>query len=136
MRSLPPDMEVLFYFRDLLDRIQNGLAGGAEDLKPTEISMLLNLGRPQRMSQLAKAIYCLPSNVTVLVDKFEKSGLLVRSRMKSDRRAVEVALTEKGEETRNSLIRLIQETIREESVLQDEDFRGILEMITGRESEG
>jgi DNA-binding MarR family transcriptional regulator len=55
--------------------------------------------------------------------------------MKSDRRAIEVGLTEKGEDIRSSLITIIQETIREESALQDEDFRDILQMIIRRKSE-
>ncbi|SFU05085.1 DNA-binding transcriptional regulator, MarR family [Pseudovibrio denitrificans] len=129
MNDLPASMLVLFQFQEILGRIHKSYSEYADKLTPTETNMLLHLGTPVRMGKLADLLFCLPSNVTVLVDKFEKLGLLQRQRSEEDRRAIEVALTDKGQELRTQTIAHISKVIEEQSGLDQGDFEKILEVL-------
>ncbi|MBP1729440.1 MAG: transcriptional regulator, MarR family [Deltaproteobacteria bacterium] len=47
-------------------------------------------------SELARRMYLHPATVVGLIDRLVKRGLVVRTRSETDRRIVEIALTEKG----------------------------------------
>jgi MarR family transcriptional regulator, organic hydroperoxide resistance regulator len=51
-----------------------------------------------RISDLAHQMYLSAATVVGIVDRLEAKGLVVRTRSTEDRRAVDVTLTEKGEE--------------------------------------
>jgi len=51
---------------------------------------------PVRMNELASRILASKSGLTRVVDRMEEAGLVRRERPESDRRAVEVVLTEEG----------------------------------------
>lgn len=53
---------------------------------------------PIRLSELACQMYLRPATVVGIVDRLEAKGLVSRSRSTKDRRAVDLALTEKGEQ--------------------------------------
>ncbi|MDC7223980.1 MAG: MarR family transcriptional regulator [Spirochaetales bacterium] len=130
MESIPANMKVLYFFQGLSEDIQGALSKGAEGFTPTEIDLLINLATPLRMKDLAKSIYCLPSNVTVLVDKMEGAGLIERKRSTEDRRVIEVGLTEKGLESRALLMEKIDDVISDKSILDNHDFEEILGIIS------
>ena len=50
------------------------------------------------LSELSKLIFCGNSNITALVDRMEKNGLVQRVNSSNDRRVKEIRLTEKGRE--------------------------------------
>ncbi|WP_160116686.1 MarR family winged helix-turn-helix transcriptional regulator [Pseudovibrio ascidiaceicola] len=129
MKDLPASMLVLFQFQEILGRIHKSYSEYADKLTPTETNMLLHLGEPVRMGKLADLLFCLPSNVTVLVDKFEKLNLLQRQRSAEDRRAIEVALTDKGQALRTQTIKHISKVIEEQSGLEQEDFEKIFDVL-------
>jgi len=53
---------------------------------------------PLALTELSKLIFCGNSNITALVDRMEKSGLVQRVNSRNDRRIKEIRLTEKGRE--------------------------------------
>ncbi|MGW2599829.1 MarR family winged helix-turn-helix transcriptional regulator [Streptomyces klenkii] len=77
------------------------------DLTPTQAKALEELGRPKTARELAAVLYCEPPNVTYVVDKLEKRGLVVREPHPQDRRAKQLVLTEEGRELRLELLRRI-----------------------------
>jgi len=48
------------------------------------------------VSQLAEALHVKPSSVTVMLDRLENNGLIVRSREQQDRRVVQISLSGAG----------------------------------------
>ncbi len=50
------------------------------------------------LSELSKLIFCGNSNLTALVDRMERDGLVQRINNENDRRVKEIRLTEKGRE--------------------------------------
>lgn len=55
-------------------------------------------GRPMSLSDLASKLTCVRSNITQLVDRMEKDGLVRRIDHPSDRRGVRAELTPLGRE--------------------------------------
>jgi DNA-binding MarR family transcriptional regulator len=51
---------------------------------------------PKRMSELAEITRTSSANITGIVDRLAERGIIERTRSESDRRVVDVALTEKG----------------------------------------
>ena len=64
----------------------------------TEIHIIEKIGaqEPTRMSEVARACGVTLATLTVACDKLEAKGLVHRSRDRSDRRVVNVTLTDKG----------------------------------------
>ncbi|QLE76278.1 MarR family transcriptional regulator [Streptomyces rectiverticillatus] len=77
------------------------------DLTPTQAKALEELGRPRTARELAAILSCEPPNVTYVVDKLEKRGLVVREPHPQDRRAKQLVLTDAGRELRLELLRRI-----------------------------
>jgi len=53
---------------------------------------------PLRVSELAQHMYLRPATVVGILDRLEAKGLVTRTRSKEDRRAVDLRLTEAGQE--------------------------------------
>jgi MarR family transcriptional regulator, organic hydroperoxide resistance regulator len=51
-----------------------------------------------RVSELAAQMYLRPATVVGILDRLEAKGLVTRTRSTTDRRAVELALTQRGQE--------------------------------------
>lgn len=60
--------------------------------------------QPVSRRDLAQRLRCDPSNVTFLVDRLERRGLVARGRSNRDRRATTLRLTPAGRRTRQRLI--------------------------------
>jgi DNA-binding MarR family transcriptional regulator len=58
---------------------------------------------PLSSASLSRRLYVTPSNITGIIDRLEKKGLVERIRKKRDRRIVLINLTESGAELSNSL---------------------------------
>lgn len=65
--------------------------------------LLVQLGDPTPMSQLAERLDCDPSNVTGLVDRLQARGLLERRVDEADRRVKLLTLTMAGRRLRSKL---------------------------------
>lgn len=66
---------------------------------------------PLRMREIARALGCDPSNVTLIADKLEQAGLVTRQAHPDDKRSRVMALTDTGTELRARLLaRLVAAT--------------------------
>ncbi len=59
---------------------------------------------PLRMREIARALGCDPSNVTLIGDKLEQAGLVTRQAHPDDRRSRVLALTDTGKDLRERLL--------------------------------
>lgn len=67
----------------------------------------------RRMYELADALAIERYNLTRLVDRLEKEGLVSRTRLADDGRAARVAITDKGKALRKQMWVIYQETVAE-----------------------
>ncbi|OEV12845.1 DNA-binding MarR family transcriptional regulator [Streptomyces sp. Amel2xB2] len=95
--------ETEFGFADALVRLTHLVqrvfadVSRAHDLTPQQAQLLCVLTRgPAGMTELSHVLYLEKSSLTGLVDRIERRGLVVRQRSSHDRRACQVALTDKG----------------------------------------
>jgi len=81
------------------------------DLTPAQGQALkvLDPARPVPMSTLAEALFCDASNVTGIVDRLEKRGLVERRSAEGDRRVKALTLTPAGVELREEVMALMSE---------------------------
>ncbi|MGF6945273.1 MarR family winged helix-turn-helix transcriptional regulator [Streptomyces auratus] len=75
------------------------------DLTPTQAKALEELGEPKTARELAGVLCCEPPNVTYVISKLEKQGMVVRRPHPLDGRAKQVVLTDAGRELRLDLLR-------------------------------
>jgi DNA-binding MarR family transcriptional regulator len=75
-------------------------AASALALQPAQAGMLLQLGEPLSMRELADRLACDSSNITGLVDRLEARGLVCRHASAEDRRVKHVVLTDDGRRLR------------------------------------
>lgn len=71
----------------------------ARGLTPARANALWQVARHEALNQrqIADLLHVTPRNITKLVDELERGGFVTRTGHESDRRAVLVRLTEKGE---------------------------------------
>jgi len=99
-------------------------------------SLAVDEGRSMR--SLADAWECDPSNATWIVDRLEKLGLAERRLVPNDRRVKLVALTAKGQRTRNDLLREFHQPPPDLAALDREDLehlRRVLGRLSGPPTE-
>lgn len=97
------------------------------DLSGSQAHALYLLGEPRSMGELAQRLVCDASNVTGLVDRLERRGLIERRPASDDRRVRMLVLTPAGEELRaRALERFVQAppgiaalTVEEQRTLRD-----------------
>ena len=70
------------------------------DLTPAQAQLLRQLGEPRPMAEAAERLRCDPSNITGLVDRLEKRGLVERKTVAGDRRVKQLDLTDEGRRLR------------------------------------
>jgi DNA-binding MarR family transcriptional regulator len=88
----------------------------------------LALWGPSSSADLSRRLYVTPANITGIVDRLEKKGLVVRNRQQDDRRVILLTLTEQGEE----LGRLLPDPIEQRLIsgLADMDSKRIRNLST------
>lgn len=74
--------------------------------------MLKHFG-PDNMGSLAKKIAVSKQQMTPIIDRLAKDGLIVRTASETDRRIINIALTEKGDEQLLSDLNKCHELIRD-----------------------
>lgn len=84
------------------------------DLTLSQSGVVRNLiiSGPLSSAELSRKLYVTPSNITGVIDRLEKKGLVKRIRAKDDRRINLISLTEKGEEIGRSLPDPFEKKIR------------------------
>jgi DNA-binding MarR family transcriptional regulator len=101
------------------------------DLSPPQLGALkaLDPEHPVAMSELADILGCDNSNVTGIVDRLEYRGLVERRPADHDRRVKLLALTEDGQELRDSLGDRLHAPPAELANLSPEDQRALRDLL-------
>jgi DNA-binding MarR family transcriptional regulator len=81
------------------------LAAARQGLTGQQAIVLRALGEPRSMRSVAEDLSCDPSNVTGLIDRIERLGLVARSADPDDRRVRRLELTASGQTVRRRLDR-------------------------------
>ena len=84
---------------------------------------------PIAMSSLAEALHCDNSNITGIADRLEAAGLVERRPGESDRRVKTLALTARGVEMREAVIRVMSQPPGPIASLSDEDARTLRDVL-------
>ena len=66
------------------------------DLTAPQAQLLRQLDEPLPMAGAAERLHCDPSNITGIVDRLERRGLVQRNQTPGDRRVKELELTDEG----------------------------------------
>lgn len=83
--------------RAIEQRLEEGLARvGLSLAKFGALTHLMEAGEPLNLSECAKRMACVRSNITQLMDRLEADGLVRRVEDPQDRRAVRAAITPLG----------------------------------------
>lgn len=83
------------------------------------------------LTQLAEASWSDPGNLTGIVDRLERDGLVRRERSPEDRRVVIAKLTESGQRLRDEVVPVHRANIaRLLSVFDEEDLQALLTLMT------
>jgi DNA-binding MarR family transcriptional regulator len=78
--------------------------------------LLRQVDEPLPMGEAAGQLHCDPSNVTGLVDRLEKRGLIERVPSPSDRRVRHLVLTDEGRHVKQRLDRLMADALALDSL--------------------
>jgi len=104
--------------------------GGEFELAPQQMIALRILGGgPQKMSDLAQALFCDNSNVTGIVDRLEERGLVRREAAEGDRRVKLLVLTEEGEWMRTEITKRMAEPPPAIASLSEKDQRVLRDVL-------
>ncbi len=100
-----PTEEVIGLLFQLVDRLKCHFEDRVSelDLSPQQAMALLNLDEALPMRHLAGLMRCDASNVTGIVDRLERRGLVERKALAGDRRVKYLTLTREGKQLRSRL---------------------------------
>ncbi len=83
---------------------------GRLGLTVPQAMLLRELDQPMAMNQVADRLHCDASNVTGIVDRLERSGLVERRARTGDRRVKELVITAEGRRIRRQTDKVFSET--------------------------
>jgi DNA-binding MarR family transcriptional regulator len=92
--------------------------------------VVLDPGEPRPMRAMAETLACDASTVTWLVDRLEERGLVERQARPADRRVKTVALTDRGIEIRDRLLRAVHEPPAELQTLDTASLLALREQLS------
>ncbi len=99
--------------------LKKGLvSGGADTVKPAYVATLASLWSEDeksdggmKVNEIGKKAGLEPSTMTGLIDRMERDGLVCRSNDPNDRRAQLISLTETRREIKETVNRILNETL-------------------------
>jgi DNA-binding MarR family transcriptional regulator len=97
--------DVLRHLLGVMQAMKDHVAelGAAFELTSSQLTVLRLLGQARSQRELADCMHVDASNVTDIVDRLERRGLVVRTVDPADRRVRRIVLTPEGEELQRSL---------------------------------
>ncbi|MEY4373783.1 MAG: hypothetical protein RL219_2552 [Actinomycetota bacterium] len=115
----------------LLDALSQGLHEELrqQDLTPPLAMTIRLLDEPRSMRFLADAHQCDASNITGIVDRLERRGLVERHADPSDRRVTLVHRTADGDAMRTRLTRAAREQLVGIGSLDDDELEQLAELL-------
>lgn len=115
----------------LLDCLSQGLHGElrAQDLTPPLAMTLRLLDEPRSMRSLADAHHCDASNITGIVDRLEKRGLVERCADPTDRRVTVIRRSPAGDAMRARLVGAALGTLAGLGTLSDTELDQLNDLL-------
>jgi len=101
------------------------------ELTAPQVGLLRLLDEPVSMRAFAEELACDPSNVTGLVDRVERLGLVDRIPDPSDRRIRMLTLTSKGRRLRDRINREVAQDLAGALGLRPEDHGRVMRIVAG-----
>jgi DNA-binding MarR family transcriptional regulator len=101
------------------------------DLTAQQVGLLRLLDKPVSMRAFAEELSCDPSNVTGLVDRVERLGLVDRVPDPDDRRIRMLTLTSEGRRLREKINGEVARDLADALGLMPEDHERILSLVDG-----
>jgi DNA-binding MarR family transcriptional regulator len=113
----PPPNALVLSFLSAADMVEQRLEtavrpAGVSLAKLAVLHILADANEPLPLSDLAARQHCVRSNITQLVDRLEKEGLVRRRPDPNDRRGVQAELTPAGEQAHTRGLRALAEAQR------------------------
>ena len=99
------------------------------DLHPQQLFALKHLDGPLPMGALAEYLHCDSSNVTGIVDRLEKRGLIERRASERDRRVKVLVVTAEGAQVRRRLMLRLGEPPQSIAALSPADRRRLARLL-------
>ncbi|WP_068113719.1 MarR family winged helix-turn-helix transcriptional regulator [Tropicimonas marinistellae] len=120
----PPELRIIFGNLLLTRQIEARMDdfNTSAQLSKQERHLLIKLGVPRRMGQMAEDLNMQPSGITACADLLEAKGYLVRERDPDDRRAWQIRLTDEGASAREELISVIVAQFRKVTGLSEAEI--------------
>jgi DNA-binding MarR family transcriptional regulator len=118
---------------EMMRRTHEVVAGVAarHDLTAQQVGLLRLLDEPVSMRAFADELACDPSNVTGLVDRVERLGLVDRIADADDRRIRMLTLTSKGRRLRQRINGEVARDLAAAIGLRPEDHGRVLRLLAG-----
>lgn len=129
--SVAHEAQKLFFEIGMAQRVKVGAALNELGLGFAQAHALrmLDPQEPRPMSALAERLFCDASNVTGIVDRLEKRGLVERRSAEGDRRVKALTLTSAGVELREEVMALMSEPPEAIASLSVSDQRALRDIL-------
>ncbi|WP_424943656.1 MarR family winged helix-turn-helix transcriptional regulator [Aliiroseovarius crassostreae] len=130
--NLEPEFRAFMGMFALHSFLENQLSdcGPGKDLTKQQSGILVRLGQPKRLGELARDTNSLPSTMTAAADQMERMGLVVRQRDPNDRRAWLLVLTDEGQAMRKEFIRMSRVMFQDLLKLSDDELAMLAQIGT------
>ena len=118
--------EVAAMFGTFIKNIKSDFNKNSNDLNMTQYKMLFHLEKEgaQNVSDLAKSVHITNAAVTTITDQLLAEDYITKVRSKSDRRVVNITITEKGRQIVNNMKKEQQNKMKEHfRKLTEEDIQ-------------
>ncbi|TFJ94386.1 MarR family winged helix-turn-helix transcriptional regulator [Lentibacillus salicampi] len=110
-----PGTQIAGLFREINAVFNQQLRKGFKDIDitPPQMMILHYLYKREecKVSDISGEFNLAPSTVSSILDRLEKQGLVVRERLKTDKRVVQILLSEKAVELKDSLKGVVNGTM-------------------------
>ena len=133
---MPAGELIMALLKDINTKMEQGLKNYFSNygMSVTQLAVVTLLGKNERMKQteLSAALQVSPAAVSLLLNRLEERGLILRTRSKEDKRVVYVSLTEQFQRSHGTLESNVDHYLN--LLLREASDREVQTMIAGLEA--
>ena len=133
---MPAGEMIMALLKDVNIKMEQGLKNYFANygMSVTQLAVVTLLGKNERMKQteLSAALQVSPAAVSLLLNRLEERGLILRTRSKEDKRVVYVSLTEQFQRSHGTLESNVDHYLN--LLLREASDREVQTMIAGLEA--